>query len=182
LSTRILTVVAVPAVFAGLMLAGAAGSSPAVTGGSSFGSVKFSAVVIEGSSTVTIDSTSCTVTETAVKSVKNESCFLSGAGTLNNQGNLATANVAITSSYGPISLSLSTLHSDCGTGTGISVPPKGSPVPVVATIKGPLNPNAGGIVSGTIKLFNVGNKAVGCEVTPATTATTGVTTTSGASD
>jgi len=178
--TRLVAVVAAPVLVAGLMLAGAAGSSPAVTGGSSFGSVKFTAVVIAGTSTVTMTSTSCTISETSVEIGKDDSCFLSGAGGLNNQGNLATANLAVTSSYGPITLSLSGLHSACGTGTGISVPPKGNPVPVVATIAGPVNPSKAGIVSGTIKLFNVGNKAVGCET--ASTTTTGATTTSGGAD
>lgn len=176
LRTRLIAAAGVPALFAGLLLAGAAGSSPAVTGGSSFGTVRFTAVVIPGASTFTVVSTTCSISEAGSVVGENDPCFLSGSGGLNNQGNLATANVAITSSYGPISLSLSSLHSACGTGTGVSVPPKGSPVPVVATIAGPVNPNSGGIVTGTIKIFNTGTNAVGCEATTTTTTPVTITT------
>jgi hypothetical protein len=160
LSTRFLAVVAAPAMLAGLMLAGAAGSSPTVLGGSKVATVNFTAQVILGTNTFTIDSTSCTIKGTLVGG-GSESCFLSGSGTFTGKNKLDTANIAITDASGPISLSLSGLKNECATGTGVAV--VGPPAPVVATIAGPLVPSKSGVVSGTIVINNTGTKLVGCE-------------------
>ncbi len=158
LSTRIFAVIGAPALLAGLLLAGSASSAPTVSAGSSFGNVTFTAIGIPGTTTFTITSTSCTLKETGGGAAK--SCFLSGAGTYNNQGNIATADVAITSKFGPISLDFTGLHSSCGVASGVAVTKTG-PVPVVATLPGPVNPGAG-MVSGTIKIWNTGTTTKGC--------------------
>lgn len=160
LSKRFFAVAAVPALLAGLMLAGSASSSPTVSAGSSFGSVTFQAVGIAGTTTFTIESTSCTLKETGGGAAK--SCFLTGAGTYNNQGNLATADLSITSKFGPISLDFTGLHSSCATASGVAITKPG-PVPVVATLPGPVNPSSSGVVTGTIKIWNVGTTSKGCD-------------------
>lgn len=159
LSRRFLAVVGAPALLAGLMLAGAASSSPTVSAGSQFGSVTFKAVGIPGTTTFTITSTTCSLKETGQGAAVP--CFLSGSGTYNNQGNIATANVAITNSFGPISLAMTQLHSSCGVGSGVAVTKPG-PVPVVATLAGPVNPDSTGVVSALIKIYNTGNTTTGC--------------------
>jgi hypothetical protein len=159
LSKRFLAVVAVPAVLAGLMLAGAASSAPTVMAGTSFGNVTFQAIGIPGTTTFTLESTSCTLKETGGGAAVP--CFLSGAGTYNNQGNIATADVAITSKFGPISLDFTGLHSSCAVASGVAITKPG-PVPVVATLPGPVNPNSAGVVSGTIKIWNTGTTSKGC--------------------
>jgi len=156
---RFIAVLAALALLVGLMLAASAGSTPAVSYGPEFGSVSFTAVVIPGTTTFTITSTTCTLHEDGHSG--KVACFLSGAGTYNNQGNIATANVAITSSFGPISLAFSHLHSSCSEGTGVAVTKTG-PVPVVAIIGGPVKPSAGGVVSDLIDIYNTGNTSTGC--------------------
>ncbi len=146
------------------MLAASAGSTPAVSYGPEFGSVSFTAVVIPGTTTFTITSTTCTLHEDGHSG--KVACFLSGAGTYNNQGNIATANVAITSSFGPISLAEG--HSSACTvhyrseGTGVAVCKTEPRSSVVAIIGGPVKPSAGGVVTDLIDIYNTGNTSTGC--------------------
>jgi hypothetical protein len=168
LSSRIFAIIGAPALLAGLMLSGAASSKPAVkappTGGTKFAIVNFTAVVIPGTTTFTIDSTSCDFFGVFFGEVEGDPCFLGGAGTLTNQGQPQTANVAITTPYGPISLSFVGLHSSCATATGLEAPnnkhvsPYGTanPFPLVAEMAGPLTLTKTGIVSGTICIFLTG--------------------------
>jgi hypothetical protein len=156
---RMVAVVAAPALLVGLLLAASAGSTPALSYGSEFGSVSFTALVIPGTTTFTITSTTCTLHEDGHSG--KVACFLSGAGTYNNQGNIATADVAITSSFGPISLDFPHLHTSCSEGTGVAITKTG-PVPVVAIIGGPVKANAAGVVTDLIEIYNTGNTSTGC--------------------
>lgn len=156
IATKLIAIIGAPALLAGFILAGSASSSPSVSVGQQYATVKFTAGVIFGTTTYTIDSTSCTLNLT--QAGKTVSCMLTGTGGLNNQGKIATANLAITSKKGPISLSLSGLHSCLGVGSGAAVTPSG-PIPVVAHTA---EWTTAATVIGNIKVYEPGSNVVTC--------------------
>jgi uncharacterized membrane protein len=158
---RLAAVVGVPALLAGLLLAGSASTTPSVKAGQLEGTIKFTGSVILTGSTFAVDSTSCTIKFPGDPFLAV--CFLSGAGDLSNQGKIVSANIAITSSEThPATLSLTDLNATCGIGSGLFVSQGGTPVAAVATST---KWTTGTTVSATIKLYDTGNKTVSCTPT-----------------
>lgn len=156
LTKRLMAVIGLPALLAGVLLAGSASSSPSISAGARYATVKFSAVAIFGTTTFTVDSTSCTLNLAGGTGLK--SCFLSGSGGLDAKGEIDTAHIAITSNKGPITLSLSSLNSCLGVGSGAAVTPSG-PVPVVADSTKWATAST---VTATIKVYVPGNTKISC--------------------
>ncbi|HEX3426204.1 MAG TPA: hypothetical protein VHT30_08725 [Acidimicrobiales bacterium] len=169
LTRRLLVAIFGLGVIAVAMVAGSA-ATPSIQAGAKVATIHFTATAIPGTTTYTLNSTSCTITTPGSESSVTLPCSLNGAGTLTASGNkLATANLAITTNGGHvITLNLTTLNT-CGTGSGVDVPAKGNPFPVVAI--NPVLTISGSTVTGTIQVFKVGNKTVFCETT--TSPTTG---------
>ncbi|HEX3426203.1 MAG TPA: hypothetical protein VHT30_08720 [Acidimicrobiales bacterium] len=156
LTRRLLVGIGGLALMAAVMVGGSAAAT--VQAGSKVATIHFTAVLTPGTTTYAINSTSCTLTTPNGRTV---ACALNGAGTLGPNGNSpATGEWAITTTNGKvITLNLDHLNS-CGTGSGVEVPASGSPFPVVATV--PTLTTTGTTASGTIQVFDVGNRTVTC--------------------
>jgi hypothetical protein len=157
LAKRIITVVAAPALLAGIMLAGSASARPAVAKGPKLPfSIAFTVTATVGTTTAAVTSTSCVMT---AGGGARFTCFLAGAASL---GDPDTGNFAVTGSgFGPVTVSLTQESDNCADGTGLVIQPSG-PDPVLAkanvskiTGTGPYT------LRGTLK---VGPDVVGCPV------------------
>jgi hypothetical protein len=157
LAKRIITVVAAPALLAGIMLAGSASAKPTVASGPKLPfSIAFTVTATVGTTTASVTSTSCTLTAAGGTT---HTCFLAGAASL-GVDEPDTGNFAVTGTgFGPVTVSLTQESSSCGDGTGLVIQPSG-PDPVLAkaniskiTGTGPYT------LKGTLK---VGPNVVGC--------------------
>jgi hypothetical protein len=158
LAKRIIAVVGAPALLAGFMWAGSASAKPALTGASLPYTVTFTATVITGTSTATLDSTACTLKGGGGAS---HSCFLGGSAVF---GDPTTASLAIVGdgpSFGPISLSLTEESSSCGDGTALLTSKGPETVNAKATITKVTGTGPSFTVKGTIK---IGPNVTGCEL------------------
>lgn len=172
LRKRIIAGIGAPLVLAGLLLTGGAAATPAAAIKNAVlpDAIQFTSTVIVGTTTATVNSTSCTLTDSNGKTF---TCRVSGAGSfsstaMSSGGDKATwdsitasANLAITGSFEPITLSV-TGNENCLSGTGTAVTKKG---PVAVNGKVLIN-NVSEIgtspvftVKGTIK---VNTASVGC--------------------
>jgi hypothetical protein len=133
LRKRIIAGIGAPLILAGLLMTGGAAATPAAAIKNAVlpDTVQFTSMVIVGTSTATVNSTSCTLTDSNQKSFD---CRVSGAGsfssTVMSTGDSvwdsisASANLAITGSFEPITLSV-TGDENCLSGAGTAVTKKG---------------------------------------------------------
>lgn len=155
LTRRLLGAAVAVAACGGMALAGSASISPTINAGPKVASVTFTATVLDGGNTYAINSTKCMITYTT--SGEPIKCSLTGAGTLS--GGIQTAQIAILSNKGVISLSLSSITT-CGTGSGEDVPNSGKPKAVVALTPTPWG--TGSTVTSTIQIYETGSRTLYC--------------------
>jgi len=156
LTRRLLGAAVAVAACGGMALAGSASTSPTIDAGPKVASVTFTATVLDGGNTYAINSTKCMITYTT--SGEPIKCSLTGAGTL-SEGDIQTAQIAIVSKRGVISLSLGSITT-CGTGSGEDVPNTGNPKAVVAITQSPWG--SGSTVMGTIQIYETGTRVITC--------------------
>ena len=150
---RIIVVVGAPALLAGVMLAGSAAARPSVSASPLSDTVNYTATVITAGDHFTINSTACRLHDAGTPGTIP--CRVSGAGTLDQWGQPVTADIAITSADGPISLHIVNNYG-CGTGTGIEIDRTGpTPVTAEALVSSSTNTSANMlVVKGSIKVYD----------------------------